>query len=55
MDSSINIMSGSQYIKKRRFCAENNISPEDDNEIRRFNEGKIRHEERKERLRKDRK
>ena len=33
----------------------NNISPEDDNEIRRFNEGKVRHEERKERLRKDRK
>ena len=32
-----------------------NISPENDNEIRRFNEGKIRHEERKERLRKDRK
>ena len=31
------------------------INPEDDNEIRRFNEGKIRHEERKERLRKDRK
>ena len=32
-----------------------NIKPEDDIEIRRFNEGKIRHEERKERLRKDRK
>ncbi len=32
-----------------------NISPENDNEIRRFNEGKIRHEERKERLRNDRK
>ena len=32
-----------------------NISPENDNEIRRFNEGKVRHEERKERLRKDRK
>ena len=32
-----------------------NINPENDNEIRRFNEGKIRHEERKERLRKDRK
>tara|TARA_B100000949_G_scaffold33672_1_gene27175 strand:- start:1444 stop:1920 length:477 start_codon:yes stop_codon:yes gene_type:complete len=31
------------------------INPENDNEIRRFNEGKIRHEERKERLRKDRK
>ena len=30
-----------------------NINPENDNEIRRFNEGKIRHEERKERLRKD--
>ena len=33
----------------------NDINPENDNEIRRFNEGKIRHEERKERLRKDRK
>ena len=32
-----------------------NIIPENDIEIRRFNEGKIRHEERKERLRKDRK
>ena len=32
-----------------------NINPENDNEIRRFNEGKVRHEERKERLRKDRK
>ena len=32
-----------------------NINPENDNEIRRFNEGKIRHEERKDRLRKDRK
>ena len=32
-----------------------NIKPENDIEIRRFNEGKIRHEERKERLRKDRK
>ena len=32
-----------------------NINPENDNEIRRFNEGRIRHEERKERLRKDRK
>ncbi len=32
-----------------------NISPENDNEIRRFKEGKVRHEERKERLRKDRK
>jgi len=32
-----------------------NIDPENDNEIRRFNEGKVRHEERKERLRKDRK
>ena len=32
-----------------------NIKPEDDIEIRRFNEGKIRHEERKQRLRKDRK
>ena len=32
-----------------------NINPKNDNEIRRFNEGKIRHEERKERLRKDRK
>ena len=32
-----------------------NINPENDSEIRRFNEGKIRHEERKERLRKDRK
>jgi len=32
-----------------------NINPENDIEIRRFNEGKIRHEERKERLRKDRK
>ena len=31
------------------------INPENDNEIRRFNEGKVRHEERKERLRKDRK
>ena len=31
------------------------ISPENDNEIRRFKEGKVRHEERKERLRKDRK
>ena len=31
------------------------IKPENDIEIRRFNEGKIRHEERKERLRKDRK
>ena len=31
------------------------INPENDNEIRRFNEGKIRHEERKQRLRKDRK
>ena len=29
------------------------IKPENDIEIRRFNEGKIRHEERKERLRKD--
>jgi len=33
----------------------NDIKPENDIEIRRFNEGKIRHEERKERLRKDRK
>ena len=32
-----------------------NVNPENDNEIRRFNEGKVRHEERKERLRKDRK
>ena len=32
-----------------------NINPENDNEIRRFNEGKVRHEERKQRLRKDRK
>ena len=32
-----------------------NINPKNDNEIRRFNEGKVRHEERKERLRKDRK
>ena len=32
-----------------------NINPENDNEIRRFNEGKVRHEERKKRLRKDRK
>ena len=32
-----------------------NINPENDNEIRRFNEGKVRHEERKERFRKDRK
>ena len=32
-----------------------NINPENGNEIRRFNEGKVRHEERKERLRKDRK
>ena len=32
-----------------------NIIPENDIEIRRFNEGKIRHEERKDRLRKDRK
>ena len=32
-----------------------NINPENDNEIRRFNEGKVRHEERKERLRKVRK
>ena len=31
------------------------VKPENDIEIRRFNEGKIRHEERKERLRKDRK
>jgi len=31
------------------------INPENDNEIRRFKEGKIRHEERKERLRKDKK
>ena len=31
------------------------IKPENDIEIRRFNEGKIRHEERKVRLRKDRK
>lgn len=31
------------------------INPENDNEIRRFKEGKVRHEERKERLRKDRK
>ena len=31
-----------------------NINPENNNEIRRFDEGKIRHEERKERLRKDR-
>ena len=31
------------------------IKPENEIEIRRFNEGKIRHEERKERLRKDRK
>ena len=31
------------------------IQPDNDIEIRRFNEGKIRHEERKERLRKDRK
>ncbi|MDP7194924.1 MAG: acyl-CoA thioesterase [SAR202 cluster bacterium] len=31
------------------------IIPENDNEIRRFKEGKIRHEERKQRLRKDRK
>ena len=30
------------------------IKPENDIEIRRFNEGKIRHEERKQRLRKDR-
>ena len=30
-----------------------NINPKNDNEIRRFNEGKVRHEERKERLRKD--
>ena len=30
-----------------------NINPENDNEIRRFKEGKIRHEERKERLIKD--
>ena len=29
------------------------IKPENDNEIRRFNEGKVRHEERKERLRND--
>ena len=32
-----------------------NINPVNDNEIRRFKEGKVRHEERKERLRKDRK
>ena len=32
-----------------------NIKPENDIEIRRFNEGKIRHEERKKRLKKDRK
>ena len=31
------------------------IKPENANEIRRFKEGKVRHEERKERLRKDRK
>ena len=31
-----------------------NINPESDVEMRRFNEGKIRHEERKQRLRKDR-
>ena len=31
------------------------IKPDNDIEIRRFNEGKIRHEERKQRLRKDRK
>ena len=31
------------------------INPDNDNEIRRFNEGKVRHEERKERLSKDRK
>ena len=31
------------------------INPANDNEIRRFNEGRIRHEERKQRLRKDRK
>ena len=31
------------------------INPESDVEIRRFNEGQIRHEERKQRLRKDRK
>ena len=31
------------------------INPDNDIEIRRFNEGKIRHEERKQRLRKDRK
>ena len=31
------------------------IEPENDIEIRRFNEGKIRHDERKQRLRKDRK
>ena len=31
------------------------INPDDETEIRRFNEGKIRHEERKLRLRKDRK
>ena len=31
------------------------IKAENDNEVRRFNEGKIRHEERKQRLRKDRK
>ena len=31
-----------------------NINPDNDTEIRRFNEGKVRHEERKERLRKDR-
>ena len=33
----------------------NDIKPENDIEIRRFNEGKTRHEERKNRLRKDRK
>ena len=31
------------------------INPENDNEIRRFKEGKIRHEQRKQRLRTDRK
>jgi acyl-CoA hydrolase len=31
------------------------VKPEIDIEFRRFNEGKIRHEERKDRLRKDRK
>ena len=48
----LTFVSLNEYGKPKRV---DNINPENDNEIRRFNEGKIRHEERKERLRKDRK